>query len=122
MPKAVVSDAKVDALFRSLPESYRPIADALRRTIRHTAPGLRETVKWNNPFWVGSRDVLCLMCYPDHVNLGFLRGAELAERFPRIEGTGKSMRHVKVANPRDAGSADVVKMVRAAVELDRKGR
>ena len=110
---------RVHDLFASLPKPYAPIARALRVTIRENAPRLTETVKWNNPFWVGARDVLCLQCYPDHVNLGVLRGAELAPEFPRIEGSGKSMRHVKVASPEDARSRAIARIVRAAERLDR---
>lgn len=79
-------------------------------------------MKWGNPFWVGKRDVLCLPCYPDHVNFGVMQGAELASRFPRIEGTGKSMRHVKVRSVKDARSAEIAEIVRAADELDRRLR
>jgi hypothetical protein len=113
--------AAVDALFASLPEAYRPIAEALRASIRAAGPHLLEAVKWNNPFWVGDGDVLCLQCYDDHVNLGVMRGAELAPRFSRIEGTGRAMRHVKVATPAEARSGEVTRIVRAAIALDRAG-
>jgi hypothetical protein len=119
MPPAVGSDARVDELFRTLPEAYAATARALRATIRATAPELREAIKWNNPFWVGRKDVLCLQCYPDHVNLGVMQGARLAGRFPRIEGTGKAMRHVRIDGPRAARSAEVVRIIREAERLDR---
>ena len=108
----------VDRLFGELPRAYASVAAALRKTIREEAPTLREAVKWNNPFWVGRRDVLCLQCYPDHVNLGVLRGAELAAEFPELEGTGKGMRHVKIATVACAGSGPLRRLVRAAVALD----
>jgi hypothetical protein len=122
MSRAETPEEKVDELYRSLPESYGPIARALRATVRSSAPRLRETIKWNNPFWIGTRDVLCLQCYDDHVNLGVMRGAELAGKFPRIEGTGKAMRHVKITSPVEARSAAIVKIIRAAEALDRGGR
>ncbi len=40
------------------------------------------------------------ICYialtKDHINLGFLRGSELADTHRILEGTGKQMRHIKV--------------------------
>ncbi len=111
---------RVDRILRDLPTSYAAIAAALRATIRKEAPGLVEAVKWNNPFWRGREDVVCLQCYPHHVNLAFLRGAELARTHPEIEGTGKAMRHVKVASIAAANSETVRGLIRAAVELDRK--
>ena len=115
-------DTRVDKLFRTMPASYAETARTLRDMVRKNAPGLRETVKWRNPFWVGTKDVLCLQCYDDHVNLGVMRGAELAERFSRIEGTGKAMRHVKVDSPKAARAPDLAKLIRAAEQLDRQGR
>jgi hypothetical protein len=114
-------DPKFDAIFESLPGSYAEIARGLRDVIRATAPDLREAVKWNNPFWVGRKDVFCLQCYDDHVNFGVMQGAKLAGRFPRIEGTGKAMRHVKVPDLKSVRSPELAKIVRAAVELDRTG-
>jgi len=113
------ADPRFDRLFRDMPPSYRPIAEALRATIAAEAPELRRRAKWNNPFWVGASDVLCLQCYPDHVNLGFLRGAELAARHPEIQGTGRAMRHLRIGSVAHARSTRVRRLVRAAVALDR---
>jgi hypothetical protein len=45
------------------------------------------------------------ICYigviKDHVNLGFLRGSELADPQRILEGTGKQMRHIKIRNMSD---------------------
>ncbi len=112
------SQAEVDELFRRLPASYARVAAELRHTIRGCAPALTETVKWNNPFWVGRAPVVCLQCYPDHVNLGFLRGAELARVHPELEGTGKAMRHLKVTTVAGARSLRLKRLVRDAVRLD----
>jgi len=76
---------------------------------------------WGNPVWSARGRVLCLQIYDDHVNLGLWRGAELAARFPEIEGTGKSLRHVKVPTPAVARAPALAAIVRAAVALDRAG-
>ncbi|MCI4323128.1 MAG: DUF1801 domain-containing protein [Thermoplasmata archaeon] len=113
---------KVEALLRALPQGLRPVANALRRSIREVAPELTEDVKWNSPVWLGPRSgkiVVNLQVYDNHVNLGFWRGAELASAHPAIEGTGKSLRHVKIRSPGDASTAPVRKAIRAAVQLDR---
>ncbi len=45
------------------------------------------------------------ICYigviKDHINLGFIRGAELADPQRILEGTGKQMRHIKIRNVSD---------------------
>jgi hypothetical protein len=110
-----------ERLFREMPPTYAAIASELRAVIRGAGPDLKEVVKWNNPFWVGTAPVLCLQCFPDHLNLGVMRGAELVKEFSAIEGTGKSMRHVKVDTVRQARSGEVARIVRAAIALDRRG-
>ena len=45
------------------------------------------------------------ICYigviKDHLNLGFIRGSELADPLRILEGTGKQMRHLKIRNMSD---------------------
>jgi hypothetical protein len=45
------------------------------------------------------------ICYigviKDHVNLGLIRGSELADPQRILEGTGKQMRHIKIRNMSD---------------------
>jgi hypothetical protein len=101
-----------------MPPGTRRIARELRRTIHSAAPNLEECVKWNAPNWKGRKLVLCFMVYPDHLNLGLWRGAELARSFAIVEGTGKSLRHVKMRSVAQARSPEIRKLLRAAVTLD----
>ena len=113
------TDPSVDATIRALPKEVRKVVRALRSLVRSAAPDLRETLRWGNPSYVGRRDVITLMLFDHHVNLGFFRGAELAPRFAEIEGTGKNLRHVKVPDVASAGRPVLRRIVRAAVALDR---
>ena len=49
-----------------------------------------------------------------HVNVGFFRGAEIADPEGLLEGTGKFMRHVKLRPGRDFNAAALVKLVEIA--------
>lgn len=111
-------DPAIDEIFARLPPELAPIARQLRRVVRSVAPNLEECVKWNIPNWRGHGLVLCLMIYPRHLNLGLWRGAELAGSFPIVEGTGKSLRHVKVKSVAGARSPEIRKLIEAAVRLD----
>ena len=64
-----------------------------------------------------------------HVNVGFFRGAEIADPEGLLEGTGKFMRHVKLRPDRDADAlalrtlittayADMKSRVKAEVATD----
>jgi hypothetical protein len=111
-------DPRVDEVLAALPDEVRPIAAALRALVRARAPELSETLKWGNPVWVGNHDAVSLMMFAHHVNLGFFRGADLARKFPEIEGTGKNLRHVKVPDLSAARRPVLGRILRAAVALD----
>jgi len=49
-----------------------------------------------------------------HVNVGFFRGAEIADPEGLLEGTGKFMRHVKLKPGRDFNAAALMKLVETA--------
>jgi hypothetical protein len=56
-----------------------------------------------------------------HVNVGFFRGAELADPDRLLEGTGKFMRHVKLRPGQRVNDAALRKLIRAAY-VDMKQR
>lgn len=49
-----------------------------------------------------------------HVNVGFFRGAELADPAGLLEGTGKYMRHVKLRPDGDLNAAALVNLIESA--------
>lgn len=56
-----------------------------------------------------------------HVNVGFFRGAELADPAQLLEGTGNYMRHVKLRPKSDIDARALIKLVDVAY-TDMKGR
>ena len=56
-----------------------------------------------------------------HVNVGFFRGAEIADPEGLLEGTGKFMRHVKLRPEQDINATALMKLIETAY-ADMKGR
>ena len=56
-----------------------------------------------------------------HVNVGFFRGAEIADPEGLLEGTGKFMRHVKLRPERDVDATALMTLIETAY-TDMKGR
>src|SRR6185436_4094622 len=52
--------------------------------------------------------------FRDHVNVGFFRGAELPDPAGLLEGTGKFMRHVKLAPSREVDAAALRELIENA--------
>jgi hypothetical protein len=116
MPKP----ATVAAYVAQVDEPVRPLFRAVRAFVRKHAPELQERIHMDVPTYWGSQALLYLADHSRHVNLGFTQGARLADPDGLLEGTGKSMRHVKVRS-RDDLTPALARLVRAAVALDRAG-
>ena len=56
-----------------------------------------------------------------HVNVGFFRGAEIADPEHLLEGTGKFMRHVKLRPEHHVNATALMNLIKSAYE-DMKGR
>jgi hypothetical protein len=56
-----------------------------------------------------------------HVNVGFFRGAEIADPAGLLDGTGKFMRHVKI-RPRSVCDATALSKLIGVAYTDMKGR
>ena len=93
-------------------------ANAVLDLVRAATPGLTETVKWGNPVWVGNRNVCYLAAGNGYVSLGFFRGASLSDPAGIVEGSGKTMRHVKVRAGGDMPKAELVRLIQEAIALD----
>jgi hypothetical protein len=109
--------SKADTYFRNLPAKTRRIAEALRKSVLDTAPGVREDLQWGRPWYYAATGVCSIAAARDHVSLGFARGSELADAEQRLEGAGKGMRHVKVTNTGKIDAA-VKELLREAFLLD----
>lgn len=113
--------APVTVYFNSLEPGQKAIALAAHRLLLRHAPSLTHTVKWGiaqYTFPGGSmRDAEGFAIYATSksVNLAFGRGGELAKKHPLLEGTGKSMRHVKLKTIAEAKSPAVEAIVKDAV-------
>jgi hypothetical protein len=104
----------------------RPIADlalALRELILEEAPDASESIYqvYTVAIWFGfspkMKESFCyITTHAKHVNLGFPRGAALADPNGALEGDGKTMRHIKFANERELARPFVRRYIQAAIE------
>jgi hypothetical protein len=106
-PKAVRPDP--------IPEVLRAVTGTVDMTTRE----LHEEIKWNNAWRAGEDLVLCYAAFDRHVGIEFWRGATLDDPEELLEGTGKNLRHVKVRSIAEARAPKLLRLIRAAVALDR---
>ena len=111
----------VATLIAGYPEPQRATVNALRALIREVAPHLDESVKWGKPAYGRGPKTLCsLVPHIHYVNLQVFNGAGLPDPDRLLEGTGKSLRHVKCRTTADAerpALRDLVLQSLAAADL-----
>ena len=100
----------------------RPLCESLRNLIASLHDGFVEIV-WPKQkiasFGVGpkkmSQHYAYIAVHSAHVNLGFYRGAGLADPHGLLEGSGKNLRHVKLYDLAATRSAAISELLRQAI-------
>lgn len=107
----------VDGYFDALDGPVQEIALALRGRMHALGEGLTIALAWGYPSWSGQERILSIIAHSSRCNLQLFNGAQLASAFAEIEGTGKSLRHVKVHTLADV-NARIDDIILAAIALD----
>jgi len=99
----------------------KDIVKSLRALVKRTLAGSEEYVNpWKIPSFDSNGTVCGFMTGKEHVTFIFLRGAALPDPEGLLEGTGKSVRHVKVRTVADVKRPALKKLVVEAAKLNRR--
>ena len=91
------------------------IAQHWLELMRDCGDDVRELLHDGHPTaCVGDAAFAYVNAFRAHVNVGFFRGAEIADPKGLLEGTGKFMRHVKLGPDRDVDATALVKLIKTA--------
>ncbi len=97
------------------------VAKGLRALMKKTVKGVTESVNpWKIPTFEVEGPMSFFMAGKKHVTFGFLRGALLKDPAGLLEGTGKSLRHVKLRCVEDLKRPELKKLIGEAVKLNKK--
>jgi hypothetical protein len=121
-PGGVERDPAVEAWMRRHPGELGAIARRWFDVMRACGGDVRELLHDGHPTaCVGDAAFAYVNVFAAHVNVGFFRGAELADPAGVLEGAGKFMRHVKIG-PRSAPDDAALRSLVGAAYLDMKQR
>ncbi len=113
-------DKKVEAFLMNLPAAKREVALQVR-DIFLSVNGVEEAIKWNQlTFITNKKNFAFIYTYSnvDYMNLGFFRATSLIDPKKLFEGTGKTMRHIKIASSKEIPMTQIRKWVKEAVKLE----
>lgn len=93
---------QVTEYIHNAPTEQKEIMEIIRSLIHKNVENVMEDFKWNRPIFKSTKDFAYLQSNKSYVNLGFYNGFEkLDDSKGLLEGTGKTMRHIKLKNVSD---------------------
>lgn len=114
-PSSVEREPSIDVWMRAHPAELGAIAQRWFEVMRACGDDVRELLHDGHPTaCVGDAAFGYVNAFKDHVNVGFFRGAELADANGLLEGTGKFMRHVKLRPGQTIDDAALSKLIQIA--------
>ena len=114
-PTAVRRDPSIDVWMNGHCGELGAIAQRWFAVMRACGENVRELLHDGHPTaCVDDAAFGYVNVFKDHVNVGFFRGAEIADRNGMLEGTGRLMRHVKVRPEQDLDALALRELIETA--------
>jgi len=121
-PSAVKRDPGIEVWMHEHSGELGVIAQDWFELMRACGDDVRELLHDGHPTaCVGDAAFAYVNAFKAHVNVGFFRGAEIADPERLLEGTGKFMRHVKLGPECNVKAAALMNLIETAY-TDMKGR
>jgi hypothetical protein len=121
-PSSVKRDSAIDVWLQAHSGELGAIARRWFEVMRACGDDVRELLHDGHPTaCVGDAAFAYVNAFRAHVNVGFFRGAEIADPESLLEGTGRFMRHVKLRPDRAVDATALMKLIDTAY-TDMKGR
>jgi hypothetical protein len=114
-PGSVARNATIDAWMKEHAGELGALAERWFGVMRTCGADVRELLHDGHPTaCVGDAAFGYVNAFRAHVNVGFFRGAEIADPSGLLEGSGKFMRHVKLRPGADFHTAALAKLIATA--------
>lgn len=114
-PGSVKRDPGIEVWMRKHSGELGAIAKRWFQVMRGCGDDVRELLHDGHPTaCVGDAAFGYVNAFTTHVNVGFFRGAEIADPHGILEGTGKFMRHVKLRPDQDIDGAALTELIETA--------
>ena len=88
----------------------KEICQQLRGIILRTFPGIEEEMKWGVPTYAKRK--FYIVALKDHVNLGFSMEGLSEDEQKRFEGSGKTMKVIKISSIKEINESEIVELLR----------
>ena len=103
-------DKKVDEYIEKQKSPQKEVCGKLREIIFNTFPDIKEEMKWGVPSYEDGK--YYFVALKTHVNLGFSLKGLSKEEIALFEGSGKTMKHIKISSLKDIHEKRVVELLK----------
>ncbi len=97
-------------------ENHRDILTALRTLIHESIPEAHEHIQWGIPVFKKNKIFTYLRSSKKRIALGFYNIDRINDVEGILEGTGATMRHVKIRSTKDIDAATFAQWLQATAE------
>ena len=104
---------KVTDYIENAQEDQIETLEILRKLIHTSVSGVSEEIKWRMPVFAKTKDFAYLKSTKKHITFGFYNIDKIEDPDNILEGTGKTLRHIKVKSKTDFDKKLVAKWLKA---------
>jgi len=101
--------SKVEDYIKKQKSPQKEICQKIREIIFKTFPGIKEEMKYGALWYEGKYYIGALK---DHVNLGFSINDLSTKELELFEGSGETLRHIKIYSLEDIDEKNIVKLLK----------
>ncbi len=94
-------DESVAHYIENAPQAQQPLLLQLRNLIHETVPDTKEAIKWGFPVFAKNKDFAYLRSSKNHITLGFYNFDRIDNGKEMLEGSGNTLRHIKIRTESD---------------------
>jgi len=109
-----IMNEKIDEYINKQKTPQKDVCNYLRKLIHKTLPGIKEEMKWGVPVFAGGK--FYIGSFKNSVNLGVSINGLNDREVTLFEGSGKTMRHVKIKSLQDINEEKLVKLIKLVNE------
>ncbi len=105
---------KVDEYINKQKNPQKEVCNYLRNLLHKTIPGIKEEMKWGVPVFADGK--FYIGAFKNNVNLGVSINGLNDREVALFEGSGKTMRHIKIKSLKGIDEEKLVKLIKLVNE------
>ncbi len=109
-------DKEVSAYISKAPEAQIELLEQLRQLVHESVPGTTEAIKWGFPVFTKTKNYAYFRFSKKHITLGFYNPEKIDDPDGLLEGSGDTLKHIRIKKAEDIDAKLLKKWLKAIAE------